>query len=348
MFDVHEILTDRLPKIDVFEFMLSLLDDGEACEVARAFFEKSGQPLRYYVIGLCDRCWWNTDGLCLKVYIAQRLQCCCDGSCSYYVAIQHRLALARRRLVECCQCGAPVVVERFRDDVVFCRRCWRQLRIEEHKSEEGKLMLELTVKGKKIQVPEEDIWTRDDGVKVIRAQRLELIARDLGEEVPVPELIYALPVNGELYVAFGCRGRNSEGRMISAVGEASPLNLDSEIAKMYPTVMAFLRAKVRWITAALEMTGIYADVEFSDGGMKERNTSTASDIKESSAHGVNGTKTNPGETVVTFGKYKGLTIEEIYDGDPNYIEWLADRYEPKNSSDKTVKEAARRYLDEVA
>lgn len=200
-------------------------------------------------------------------------------------------------------------------------------------------MLELTVKGKKVQVPEEDIWTRDDGVRVIRAQRLEIIARELGEEVPVPELIYALPVNGELYVAFGCRGKNSEGRMISAVGEASPLNLDSEIAKMYPTVMAFLRAKVRWITAALEMTGVYADVEFSDGGMRE-NSRPNKDRTDGSE--------NPGETVVTFGKYKGLTIEEIYEEDQDYVEWLADRYEPRNGADRAVKEAAKKYLDEVA
>lgn len=41
------------------------------------------------------------------------------------------------------------------------------------------------------------------------------------------------------------------------------------------------------------------------------------------------------ETEVTFGKFKNLTLEEIYDEDPSYVEWLAE-----NARDEDMQEAA--------
>ena len=32
------------------------------------------------------------------------------------------------------------------------------------------------------------------------------------------------------------------------------------------------------------------------------------------------------DTVIIFGKYKGKTILEIWDEDPNYIEWMVDSF----------------------
>ena len=40
---------------------------------------------------------------------------------------------------------------------------------------------------------------------------------------------------------------------------------------------------------------------------------------------------------VNFGKYKGQTLEEIYEQEPNYVEWLV-----KNAKDERVREAASR------
>lgn len=41
------------------------------------------------------------------------------------------------------------------------------------------------------------------------------------------------------------------------------------------------------------------------------------------------------ETEVTFGKFKNLTLEEIYDEDPSYVEWLAE-----NAHDEDMQDAA--------
>lgn len=41
--------------------------------------------------------------------------------------------------------------------------------------------------------------------------------------------------------------------------------------------------------------------------------------------GGGGNTTSPAETVVNFGKYKGMTLGSIQDSDPEYVEWLAEK-----------------------
>lgn len=47
----------------------------------------------------------------------------------------------------------------------------------------------------------------------------------------------------------------------------------------------------------------------------------------------------PGQVVVTFGKFKGMTIGDIHAEAPDYVKWLAEK-----SSSETVKDAATKFL----
>lgn len=55
------------------------------------------------------------------------------------------------------------------------------------------------------------------------------------------------------------------------------------------------------------------------------------------------TPTNNGDDIITFGKYRGHTLQEIYTIDPRYISWLADKYEPRVRNDYRFKELATTY-----
>ncbi|MEW6770105.1 MAG: hypothetical protein AB1330_01750 [Bacillota bacterium] len=220
-------------------------------------------------------------------------------------------------------------------------------------------MFELEVRGQKVLIPDTDTWEREDGVRVVRTSRLEALAAEFGEEVPVPDLEYALIAdNSSLFVAYKCVGPRTDGRVISSIGEGSPLNLESEIARQYPTIMAFIRAKARWITAALEMRGVYADVEFSDGIASASGTDEddlgAYDGKENDldAYEPQVDKTAagndvPGQTTITFGKYKGETIAEVYQADAGYLDWLTSKFEPKNREQRNLVAKVKQFYSEL-
>lgn len=55
------------------------------------------------------------------------------------------------------------------------------------------------------------------------------------------------------------------------------------------------------------------------------------------------TFTNNGDDIITFGKYRGRTLQEIYVIDPRYITWLADKYEPRVRNEYRFKELATTY-----
>jgi hypothetical protein len=191
----------------------------------------------------------------------------------------------------------------------------------------------LEVRGRQVSIPEEDTWVRDDGVRVVRAHRLEAIAREQGEVIPSPKLEFAIEVGGSLFVAYRCEGPDSQGRQISAVGEASPANCPSEVAGAYPVAMAFLRAKVRWITAALDLSGqVYADIEFADPGAGSGNVGDSQPA-------------SPGEYRVFFGKHKGKTVEEVFAEDPDYLLWIRDTYTPRDNRGKVLQEAVSEFLN---
>lgn len=194
-------------------------------------------------------------------------------------------------------------------------------------------MFNLEVRGQQVSIPEEDTWVRDDGARVVRAHRLEAIAREQGETIPAPQLEFAIEVGGVLSVAYRCEGPDSQGRIISAVGEASPANCPSEVAGAYPVAMAFLRAKVRWITAALDLSGqVYADVEFSDPSSGSDNTG-------------NNQPASPGEFIIFFGKYKGKTVEEVFAQDPDYLLWVRDNYTPRSNRGQVLQDAVSEFLN---
>lgn len=50
-----------------------------------------------------------------------------------------------------------------------------------------------------------------------------------------------------------------------------------------------------------------------------------------------------GDDIITFGKYKGHCLQEIYTIDPRYIGWLADKYEPRVKNAFRFKELAVTY-----
>lgn len=50
-----------------------------------------------------------------------------------------------------------------------------------------------------------------------------------------------------------------------------------------------------------------------------------------------------GDDILTFGKYRGLHLQEIYTIDPKYIVWIADKFEPRVKSEFRFKELATLY-----
>lgn len=56
-----------------------------------------------------------------------------------------------------------------------------------------------------------------------------------------------------------------------------------------------------------------------------------------------GSSGNNGDDIITFGKYRGHKLQEIYTIDPRYIAWLADKYEPRVRNEFRFKELAVTY-----
>lgn len=52
---------------------------------------------------------------------------------------------------------------------------------------------------------------------------------------------------------------------------------------------------------------------------------------------------NYGDDLITFGKYRGHTLQEVYSIDPRYVSWLADKYEPRVKNEFRFKELAQAY-----
>ncbi|MDL2208627.1 hypothetical protein LJB97_03300 [Parabacteroides sp. OttesenSCG-928-O15] len=50
-----------------------------------------------------------------------------------------------------------------------------------------------------------------------------------------------------------------------------------------------------------------------------------------------------GDDIVLFGKYRGHHLQSIYLIDPRYINWIADKYEPKTKNEYRFKELAETY-----
>lgn len=50
-----------------------------------------------------------------------------------------------------------------------------------------------------------------------------------------------------------------------------------------------------------------------------------------------------GDDLITFGKYRGHTLQEIFTIDPRYVAWLADKYEPRVKNEFRFKELATVY-----
>lgn len=50
-----------------------------------------------------------------------------------------------------------------------------------------------------------------------------------------------------------------------------------------------------------------------------------------------------GDDLITFGKYKGHRLQEVYTIDPRYVTWLSDKYEPRVKNEHRFKELAVTY-----
>ena len=52
---------------------------------------------------------------------------------------------------------------------------------------------------------------------------------------------------------------------------------------------------------------------------------------------------NNGDDILTFGKYRGFHLQEVYTIDPRYVLWIANKYEPRVKSEFRFKELACNY-----
>ena len=50
-----------------------------------------------------------------------------------------------------------------------------------------------------------------------------------------------------------------------------------------------------------------------------------------------------GDDIISFGKYRGYHLHDIYTIDPRYVVWIADKYEPHVKSEMRFKELAVTY-----
>ena len=55
------------------------------------------------------------------------------------------------------------------------------------------------------------------------------------------------------------------------------------------------------------------------------------------------TISNNGDDIITFGKYRGHHLHEIYSIDPRYVCWIADKYEAQGKNEQRFKEIATTY-----
>jgi hypothetical protein len=196
-------------------------------------------------------------------------------------------------------------------------------------------MLEIKIREQVVEIPDEDSYESEGGKPVIKLAKLEFLADQFKESVPVPEMLYAfVDQENRLAVAFQCSGPNQEGRICYAVGEASAVNLDGEIAEAFPTIMASNRCRVRWITQALGLSGkVYSDIEFA----KPAEPKQLDEITMKSL-------------VINFGrKFPGKTLGELMCSEEgiDYLGWLANTYQPKNIQQKMLSESAGVLFDLV-
>lgn len=180
--------------------------------------------------------------------------------------------------------------------------------------------LELVIKGKKVVVAKDDHYFTEEGTPVVKHAPLKRIAKEFGVKVDrvVVDFPPVLGVDG-LYIAHRAFGTDENGNEVSAVGEANPLNLEG-LAAQYPVIMSNKRAEDRLLIVLLGLEGeIYSESEIAP---------TTSQVLDT----------------FPFGKYAGKSFEEVKALDKQYLEWFANKWQPRSARDQKLQEKAKEIL----
>ena len=93
----------------------------------------------------------------------------------------------------------------------------------------------------------------------------------------------------------------------------------------------------------LELAGAETVVETFEGGAKPAYAAKPGGGSDNGGGGGRSTYSGSGNIDVKFGKHRGKTISEIYDEDPGWLEWAAEK-----ANNDFVKQHARKFLASVA
>ncbi|MFE8700940.1 hypothetical protein ACFYKX_11795 [Cytobacillus sp. FJAT-54145] len=191
--------------------------------------------------------------------------------------------------------------------------------------------LNLKIKGKAVKIPKEDHYFTEEDTPVIKHAPLKKLAEKFSVRVEDVKLEATLmTTEGVPYVSHRAYGKDENGNVVTAVGEAGPYSLDG-LASNYPFIMSNKRAEDRLLIALLGLEGVvYSEAEISE--TSGQNASAAQSNQD------------PAQIPFPFGKHKGKTLEQIKDADIQYLQWFTSSYTPRNPKDKQLVEAAKQVL----
>lgn len=234
--------------------------------------------------------------------------------------------------------------------------------------------LELKIKGTEVSIPATDHYFSKDGAAVVKHAPLERLAQVHGVAIASTNVDSHLVVNRDVYAVVSAVATDADGKVYHGIGEASPKNLDTNIATNYPVSMAHRRAITMALLKGLGLDGvIYSECQIPDKTPQSNSASTASvktevknaikenplpDVKEAKETVAVETKTENQSASATVsddvlaqgkafsfptGKHRGKTIDEIHAKDPSYLTWFCNPTKLSIPESDTARLAARSY-----
>jgi len=104
-----------------------------------------------------------------------------------------------------------------------------------------------------------------------------------------------------------------------------------------------------WKWNPMSRTGIYylgnAAMNIVDAAKKAKSVAGIQPVYLESSAALNSLKGTPPE-VMTFGKFRGKTIGEVYATDPQYVIWLSKNMQPKNQKQVQQQQMAKELADD--
>jgi hypothetical protein len=174
---------------------------------------------------------------------------------------------------------------------------------------------------------------RGDEVLIIYHRSLQRLGYEIMATNPNFKVSYKDVATNPKYCVVRCN--ISDGKIdVEEVGETTPETLENDISKMYPCTLANNRAYDKALIRYLDIPGkVYSDLE----GVKPQQQPSPNQTQTSNrGQGYKRqqpqsqpqpqqqqTQEQPQEFKFKSGKYKGKTIPEVYNLDPQYIEWAS-------------------------